>query len=248
MQIERIPFPPIGSNMYVVTQGRDAIVLDPWPDEATMQRLQGYHALIVLTHEHIDHISGLGRMQRALSARTLWQENCTPWLRNPGNTTPVLLAALSVSRGAEARDFLRGLRLKTETYAPDMTFGDHIALDWGALHLEGYATPGHSRGSVKVDAVYPNLQLAFVFQRRLARAGLCRHYAPARGRRRRAHGQDRAVSARAAARAHALSRPRPLRHVARRGAREHGLVSGATAASAGARIAAKRLDTRVKLC
>ena len=28
MQIERIPFPPIGSNMYVVTQGRDAIVLD----------------------------------------------------------------------------------------------------------------------------------------------------------------------------------------------------------------------------
>ena len=27
MQIERIPFPPIGSNMYVVTQGRDAAVL-----------------------------------------------------------------------------------------------------------------------------------------------------------------------------------------------------------------------------
>lgn len=93
MQIQRIPFPPIGSNMYVVTQGRDAIVLDPWPDETTMQRLQGYHVLLVLTHEHVDHISGLGRMQRALSARTLWQENCTPWLRNPGNTTPVLLAA-----------------------------------------------------------------------------------------------------------------------------------------------------------
>ena len=115
MQIERIPFPPIGSNMYVVTQGRDAIVLDPWPDEATMQRLQGYHVLLVLTHEHVDHISGLGRMQRALPARTLWQENCTPWLRNPGNTTPVLLAALSVSRGAAARDFLRALDLKTET-------------------------------------------------------------------------------------------------------------------------------------
>ena len=48
MQIQRIPFPPIGSNMYVVTQGRDAIVLDPWPDEATMQRLQGYHTLLVL--------------------------------------------------------------------------------------------------------------------------------------------------------------------------------------------------------
>ncbi|MFR6425814.1 MAG: MBL fold metallo-hydrolase [Oscillospiraceae bacterium] len=147
MQIQRIPFPPIGSNMYVVTQGRDAIVLDPWPDETTMQCLQGYHVLLVLTHEHVDHISGLGRMQRALSARTLWQENCTPWLRNPGNTTPVLLAALSVSRGAEARDFLRTLQLKNETYAPDMTFGDHIVLDWGALHLEGYATPGHSRGS-----------------------------------------------------------------------------------------------------
>ena len=238
MQIERIPFPPIGSNMYVVTQGRDAIVLDPWPDEATMQRLQGYHALIVLTHEHIDHISGLGRMQRALSARTLWQENCTPWLRNPGNTTPVLLAALSVSRGAEARDFLRGLHLKTETYAPDMTFARlGRAAPRGLRHARPFAR----------QRVLPH-RAGRLFQRRLARAGLCRHYAPARGRRRRAHGQDRAVSARAAARAHALSRPRPLRHVARRGAREHGLVSGATAASAGARIAAKRLDTRVKLC
>ena len=98
MQIQRIPFPPIGSNMYIVTQGRDAIVL-------------------------------------------------APWLRNPGNTTPVLLAALSVSRGAPARDFLRGLHLKTETYEPDMTFAERVSLDWGALHIEGYATPGHSRGS-----------------------------------------------------------------------------------------------------
>ena len=151
MQIQRIPFPPIGSNMYVVTQGRDAIVLDPWPDETTMQRLQGYHVLLVLTHEHVDHISGLGRMQRALSARTLWQENCTPWLRNPGNTTPVLLAALSVSRGAEARDFLRTLQLKTETYAPDMTFGDHIVLDWGALHLEAMPRPA-TRAAARATA------------------------------------------------------------------------------------------------
>ena len=102
---------------------------------------------ILITHEHVDHTSGLGRMQRALSARTLWQDHCTAWLRNPGNTTPVLLAALSVSRGAPARDFLRGLHLKTETYEPDMTFAERVSLDWGALHIEGYATPGHSRGS-----------------------------------------------------------------------------------------------------
>ena len=138
MQIQRIPFPPIGSNMYIVTQGRDAIVLDPWPDAETMARLQGYRVLLVLTHEHVDHTSGLGRMQRALSARTLWQDNCTAWLRNPGNTTPVLLAALSVSRGAPARDFLRGLHLKTETYEPDMTFAERVSLDWGALHIEAH--------------------------------------------------------------------------------------------------------------
>ncbi len=84
MQIQRIPFPPIGSNMYVVTQGRDAIVLDPWPDEATMQRLQGYHVLLVLTHEHVDHISGLGRMQRALSRRAPSGRKTAP----PGCATP----------------------------------------------------------------------------------------------------------------------------------------------------------------
>ena len=57
--------------MYIVTQGRDAIVLDPWPDAETMARLQGYRALLVLTHEHVDHTSGLGRMQRALGAHPL---------------------------------------------------------------------------------------------------------------------------------------------------------------------------------
>lgn len=88
MQIQRIPFPPIGSNMYVVTQGRDAIVLDPWPDETTMQRLQGYHVLLVLTHEHVDHISGLGRMQRALSARTLWRKTAPPGCATPATRRP----------------------------------------------------------------------------------------------------------------------------------------------------------------
>ena len=84
MQIERIPFPPIGSNIYVVTQGRDAIVLDPWPDEATMQRLQGYHALIVLTHEHIDHISGLGRIQlRALRRAPSGRKTAPPGCATP---------------------------------------------------------------------------------------------------------------------------------------------------------------------
>ena len=246
MQIQRIPFPPIGSNMYVVTQGRDAIVLDPWPDEATMQCLQGYHVLLVLTHEHVDHISGLGRMQRALPARTLWQENCTPWLRNPGNTTPVLLAALSVSRGAAARDFLRTLQLKTETYAPDMTFGDHIALDWGVLHLEGYATPGHSRGSacyrIGPDAFFSGDSLvpgnAVVTRLRGGDAAVLMD----------AH---RAVSAHTAAR---ISRSIPATAAAAcRSARGSRPWTGdgarrAVHLLAGAQIVAKRLDTCEETC
>ena len=28
-----------------------------------------------------------------------------------------------------------------------MTFAERVSLDWGALHIEGYATHGHSRGS-----------------------------------------------------------------------------------------------------
>ena len=189
MQIQRIPFPPIGSNMYIVTQGRDAIVLDPWPDAETMARLQGYRVLLVLTHEHVDHTSGLGRMQRALSACTLWQDHCTAWLRNPGNTTPVLLAALSVSRGAPARDFLRGLHLKTETYEPDMTFAERVSLDWGALH-RGLRHARHSRGS----ACYRIGAQAFSAATRSCRAARG-HHAAARRRRRRARRADRAVSA-----------------------------------------------------
>lgn len=88
MQIQRIPFPPIGSNMYIVTQGRDAIVLDPWPDAEAMARLQGYRVLLVLTHEHVDHTSGLGRMQRALSARPSGRITAPPGCAIPATRRP----------------------------------------------------------------------------------------------------------------------------------------------------------------
>ena len=82
MQIQRIPFPPIGSNMYIVTQGRDAIVLDPWPDAETMARLQGYRVLLVLTHEHVDHTSV--RSRRAPSGRITAPPGCAiPATRRP---------------------------------------------------------------------------------------------------------------------------------------------------------------------
>lgn len=44
-------------------------------------------------------------------------------------------SAERVARGRRANS--AHAAAQDETYAPDMTFGDHIVLDWGALHLGG---------------------------------------------------------------------------------------------------------------
>lgn len=54
--------PLIKSNMYVILSDRQALIIDPNVNEEAMNLLEGYNVekiVIILTHEHYDHISGV---------------------------------------------------------------------------------------------------------------------------------------------------------------------------------------------
>lgn len=61
IKIHRYVFDLLDSNMYVLIEGNDAIIIDPhYSNEA--EKLLLHHSVknldIILTHEHFDHVSG----------------------------------------------------------------------------------------------------------------------------------------------------------------------------------------------
>lgn len=61
MIIEKYVFDVIDSNMYVCIEDEQALIIDPFKSKTVKNRLfeNGVKkVIIILTHEHIDHISG----------------------------------------------------------------------------------------------------------------------------------------------------------------------------------------------
>lgn len=152
MHIQRFPFRAVGSNMYVLTQGDAAVVIDPWPCEAALPVLDRARThLVILTHEHIDHFSGLDLMERRYGARVLWQALCTRRLERASNCSPALLAAIGIQRPG-AREQIERLHIPRRAYAPDLVFDEETVLHWGELELWCVHTPGHSPGGACILA------------------------------------------------------------------------------------------------
>lgn len=132
-----------GSCAYVVSAAGSpqALVIDP-ADAATggVDRFLAERGLteviVALTHEHYDHISGVGHLRQAADARLICSSLCSEAITSP------------------IKNFSRYLIGRDETCAPaDLTFEelDH-KLDLCGARFEFIPTPGHSPGSVCIAA------------------------------------------------------------------------------------------------
>ena len=146
LRIESIQVGPLGENVYIVQSGATAFIVDPG-DEAGkildfLQTFEVTPQLIVLTHGHLDHSSGLpGLLERWKGAL-------------PRIAIHRLDAAyLGAAGEATNRKLFEGLRaMPYFRYAwkalpePDLLLaeGDSIpGTDFSVIH-----TPGHSAGSI----------------------------------------------------------------------------------------------------
>jgi glyoxylase-like metal-dependent hydrolase (beta-lactamase superfamily II) len=112
----------------------EAIVVDPGADLPRITALLAEHALtvkrIVVTHAHIDHISGALELKRLTGAPILYNQRDLP------------LVALMSEQAA-------WLGVATPEVAPpdhDLRHGETVAID--GLSASVIATPGHTQGSL----------------------------------------------------------------------------------------------------
>lgn len=149
----RFPYEPVDSNMYFIPSGETGIVFDPNENEELLTVFKLHNTkriVIVLTHEHYDHTSGVEWLQSKIDSSLFCQQECAKTISIEKGNDPKLVAFILSVKDAEDgghryNDFKSSL--KSYTLHPDITFEDEYDLTVGKIKLKCYSTPGHSPGS-----------------------------------------------------------------------------------------------------
>ena len=153
MRIQRIESDLLCSNMYVIEDNGHAIIIDP------CNKIEYGRGLIVdmvlLTHEHYDHISGVNE----------WKKNYNPDVVSSYQCSKRITSAKqNLSRYfhdfCEIQSWIKDVDLPQidENYSckSDVCFMDSIEFEWEGHQIRMFVLPGHSKGSsgILIDEYY----------------------------------------------------------------------------------------------
>lgn len=135
------------ANMYLLlpqTAGEDrAVVIDPWrsDDLYAFLRWRGIsRVLLLLTHEHFDHTTGVNALRERFAVELVCQAACAESIGKLRYNRP-----LGIMGREEERRIAQEIGLYTCT--ADRTFDRALSLPWDGRTLTLTHTPGHTKGS-----------------------------------------------------------------------------------------------------
>ncbi len=147
MEINRYISDLMDSNMYIIAENNHAIVIDPFRNTSLGE---GFIIdMIILTHEHYDHISGVNEWVKFSQAPVLCSKNCALNIQN----TRMNLAK-HFKEFCELQNWIKADRLsqidRDYTCNADIVFEDELSFDWMNHLFFLFEMPGHSQGSIGI--------------------------------------------------------------------------------------------------
>lgn len=123
-------------NCYIVSQGKDAVIIDPGGSENVVSDYINEHRLevhaIINTHAHFDHIGAVDVLKKKYEC---------PFYLHPGDTRLLRTANLYITLFAGEKPVVIPV--------VDHWFDkERLPLVFGSLKMEVIHTPGHTEGSV----------------------------------------------------------------------------------------------------
>lgn len=135
------------SHTYLLLPGtegeRCAVVIDPWRCEALCEMLRQStvsRLLILLTHEHFDHTTGVNWLAERFETQLICQEACAESIAKVRCNRP-----LGIMGREEELRIAREIGLFT--CEADRTFSDSLVLPWDGRNIVLTHIPGHTKGS-----------------------------------------------------------------------------------------------------
>lgn len=142
--------PVTESNCYVIREENSCMIIDPNDFQAIRGMLQKCNTmpkLVLLTHEHCDHIGGLNELRKAYPAIVAATEACSEGI---GNKTR------NMSRMMETFLYFKSGEKKFVHYPPfqcekaDLTFNECLCCKFATKELQLIPLPGHTPGSMVI--------------------------------------------------------------------------------------------------
>ncbi len=152
--VERYVMPCIFSNMYVIRNGREVLIIDPFVHEELFAELQSGGMEIIkifLTHEHIDHISGVNRLREIFSqAEVTCTKACGERILLPALNLAKFWDVLFIDKSEQDQMEAMGVLDKSYNCSADQTFAGDTEVEYVGVHLHMVEAPGHSPGSMLI--------------------------------------------------------------------------------------------------
>ena len=149
-------FKYLNSNMYIIMEGKEAIVIDPNPNDYVISLLKDNNiesVSIILTHEHRDHIYGIYLFQENFKTQIISTTACADYISREENSRPIIifyvLEEIDKSTGSNLVEAFNK-EYVPRTYNPDITFDEKYSMVWNTHNLEFFNILGHSRGSCAI--------------------------------------------------------------------------------------------------
>lgn len=147
--VRRYTMAAIYSNMYLVMESPEAMVIDPCVSAHALEDMRERNiknVTVLLTHEHFDHISGVNWLRDHFSVKVICSGTCGRMIRDPDTNFARLWSALLMDKSPEEKE--QGHALEDLEYAcsADLTYENEIRFNWCGHDLKMTEAPGHSPG------------------------------------------------------------------------------------------------------
>ena len=144
---------PIDSRMYCIIKGYQALVIDPCLSEAAIEFLveqKVKYITVLLTHEHIDHISGVNMLREIAKCKVICSEKCAERINDSRKNAAAYFEGMYRMRTVIEFEQIKALKLSNYTCCADETFKEKIEFDWCGLNVKCIKMPGHSPGGIVI--------------------------------------------------------------------------------------------------
>lgn len=153
IEVHRSIYEFVNSNMYAIILNGEALIIDPHKSQELTKILfekRVRKVIVLLTHEHHDHTSGLYWYQEHFDSTVICQKYCAEYMDSKKYLRPMILTFIL---GEE--DKINGTHKLEEfkkvfvprQYSVDVTYEEELSLKWNNHILELTHIPGHSKGS-----------------------------------------------------------------------------------------------------
>ncbi|MDO5424002.1 MAG: MBL fold metallo-hydrolase [Eubacteriales bacterium] len=147
MEVTRCRSDLLFSNMYLLTEKGHSLVIDPFEHYVPAKNFMP--DLMLITHEHYDHISGVNRMKEKYGIMLMCSADCAQKIENPRTNAARYFDAFCELQTYGEQDMSVTINKDYCCYA-DLTFEDEIRFKWRENELWLFTLPGHSAGGIGI--------------------------------------------------------------------------------------------------